>query len=349
MSARLSVTTITCAETMLNAATATMSVRMMNITRFSICHRAEEIRVVARPVADVGVDGQLGEELHRDARRGEHVVELQPDAAGIGQPVQLLRVLDVDERQPAVELEHADFENAADVERLEARQRACRRDHALRRDGDDRIADAQAERARELRAEHDVEAARRQRGELAALHVAADVGDSVFLRRHHAAEDRAAIGVAGGQHRLPEHVRCGCDHARVALRHLDHGRGILELGESAYLDMRRDGQDARAELLLESVHHRQHDDQRSDAERDARHRDQRDERDERVAARALAGTRVPQADGQFVGRQSGEVCACREPSGVPVDDVLIHEGTNDALVKRLSHARVDGRRAKAFH
>ena len=36
MSACLSVTTMTCAETMLNAATATISVRMMNITRFSI-------------------------------------------------------------------------------------------------------------------------------------------------------------------------------------------------------------------------------------------------------------------------------------------------------------------------
>ena len=37
MSACLSVTVITCAETMLNAATAMISVRMMNITRFSIC------------------------------------------------------------------------------------------------------------------------------------------------------------------------------------------------------------------------------------------------------------------------------------------------------------------------
>jgi hypothetical protein len=46
-------------------------------------------------------------------------------------------------------------------------------------------------------------------------------------------------------------------------------------------------QDAVAKLILEAVHHRQHDDQRRDAERDAGHRDQRDERDERVAAGAL--------------------------------------------------------------
>jgi hypothetical protein len=37
MSARLSCTAITRAETILNAATATMSERMMNITVFSIC------------------------------------------------------------------------------------------------------------------------------------------------------------------------------------------------------------------------------------------------------------------------------------------------------------------------
>ncbi|MNR31351.1 hypothetical protein D3C85_1488580 [compost metagenome] len=37
MSARLSVTTITSVDTRLNAATATISVRMMNIIRFSIC------------------------------------------------------------------------------------------------------------------------------------------------------------------------------------------------------------------------------------------------------------------------------------------------------------------------
>ena len=36
MSACLSVTTITCAETMLNAATATIRVRIRNIMRFSI-------------------------------------------------------------------------------------------------------------------------------------------------------------------------------------------------------------------------------------------------------------------------------------------------------------------------
>ncbi len=40
-------------------------------------------------------------------------------------------------------------------------------------------------------------------------HVLADVGDRVLARRIDAAHDRAAVGVAGGQHRLPEDVRRG--------------------------------------------------------------------------------------------------------------------------------------------
>ncbi len=58
MSACLSVTTITCADTMLNAATATISVRMMNITRFSICTARKKfawLRVQSRTSADTGI------------------------------------------------------------------------------------------------------------------------------------------------------------------------------------------------------------------------------------------------------------------------------------------------------
>ena len=80
----------------------------------------------------------------------------------------------------------------------------------------------------------------------------------------------------------------------------------------ADLDVRRDREDAVAQLLLEAVHHRQHDDQRGDAERDARHRRQRDERDERVAAGAAARARVAQADDELVGRQGAVRWAARE-------------------------------------
>ena len=43
MSARLSVTVITRVDTRLNAATATISVRMMNIMRFSSCTAANQV------------------------------------------------------------------------------------------------------------------------------------------------------------------------------------------------------------------------------------------------------------------------------------------------------------------
>ena len=46
MSARLSVTVITSVETRLNAATATIRVRMMNIRRFSTCTAANQLRLV---------------------------------------------------------------------------------------------------------------------------------------------------------------------------------------------------------------------------------------------------------------------------------------------------------------
>src|SRR5439155_788327 len=67
-------------------------------------------------------------------------------------------------------------------------------------------------------------------------------------------------------------------------------------GEAAYLDVRRNGQDARAQLLLEAVHHRQYDDQCGDTQGDAQHRYRGDERHEAVAARAAARAGVAQSD-----------------------------------------------------
>ena len=128
MSACLSVTTITCAETMLNAATATISVRMMNITRFSICDRAEEIRVRQRPVADLARRPAALRARSRAtcgaANRSSSFRRTPDDAVDAIQPP---RVVEVDEREPAVELVHADLEDADDLEAAHARQRARRR------------------------------------------------------------------------------------------------------------------------------------------------------------------------------------------------------------------------------
>ena len=171
-----------------------------------------------------------------------------------------------------------------------------------------------AERARELGAEHDAELAGLQVGERAGAHVRADVGDRVLARRDRcrasarrdwrrpprASPGPATYGAAADDARI-RRARCARPPASPA-----------SVRNAADLDVRRDRQDAVAQLLLEAVHHRQHDDQRRDAERDAGHRDQRDERDERVAARAVAGARVAQADGEFVRATT----ACRDCGAV---------------------------------
>ena len=53
----------------------------------------------------------MGEQLARDGRGGEEVVELQPHAGRPLHPVQLLRVLEADEHEPAVELVHAELDD----------------------------------------------------------------------------------------------------------------------------------------------------------------------------------------------------------------------------------------------
>ena len=73
MSASLSVTVITCADTMLNAATAMISVRMMNITRFSICTARKKFAWLIVQSRIFGVDVEAADEFLRDRaapRRG---------------------------------------------------------------------------------------------------------------------------------------------------------------------------------------------------------------------------------------------------------------------------------------
>ena len=68
MSARLSVTVITSVETRLNAATATISVRMMNIRRFSICTASNQLRLVRVQSRTHDVRAEARRELLRDRR-----------------------------------------------------------------------------------------------------------------------------------------------------------------------------------------------------------------------------------------------------------------------------------------
>jgi hypothetical protein len=70
----------------------------------------------------------------------------------------------------------------------------------------------------------------------------------------------------------------------------------------ADLHVRDHRQDAAAQFGLKAVHHRQHDDQRRHAQRDAEHRNQRNEGNEMIAP---FRPRIAQADHQFVGKPSG--------------------------------------------
>ena len=60
--------------------------------------------------------------------------------------------------------------------------------------------------------------------------------------------------------------------------------------------MRHHAENTTAQLLLETVHDRQHHDQGHDTEGDAEHRDQRNERDEVITA---LGSGVAQPDKYF--------------------------------------------------
>jgi hypothetical protein len=182
MSATLSVTVITCADTMLNAATAMISVRMMNMTRFSICTARKKFAwlCVQSRTSPLILSVPASERGHR--RRNEEIVQLQPHPGRSVQPIELLRVVEVDQRQSAVELVHPDLEDADGPEGLEARQRAGGRHRALRRNDHDRIAQLHAERARQLHAEDDPELAGLQIRERPRAHVRPDIRHGRFAR-----------------------------------------------------------------------------------------------------------------------------------------------------------------------
>ena len=80
MSACLSVTAITSVDTMLKAATATISERMMNIMFFSICTARKKLAWLRVQSLIAGAGSRQPDQLAADARRREQVVELEPHA-----------------------------------------------------------------------------------------------------------------------------------------------------------------------------------------------------------------------------------------------------------------------------
>ena len=166
--------------------------------------------MLAGPVVDVIAAAERAGQLAHHVRRREQVGELEPQPGDVfAHPVQPRRVVDVDVGEIAVELVHAGVEDADDFEAAHARHDARRRHGAQRRDDHDAIAHADAERLRQLVAEHDAELAGRSAANEPASDFVGDDRDLSFVLRQHAGDDRAAaLAAAREQQRLLFDERC---------------------------------------------------------------------------------------------------------------------------------------------
>ncbi len=160
-------------------------------------------------------------------------------------------------------------------------------DHAARsrrtfgRDENDRVAHRDAQFLGQRHAEHDVVAASSEISELACSQVLPDArGTRLFLWQH-ASNYNSLDPLPVRQQALRLDEWCRSDDARLLLRRRLHFAPIFHRAEAAqHHRMRSHTQDSNAQLPLEPIHDRQHDDQRGDAEHEPEHRDQRNERDE---------------------------------------------------------------------
>ena len=91
MSACLSVTSITSVETRLNAATATISERIRNITFFSIATALKKLLWPCIQSVMRYIWPSSSASVAADRERLEHVVELEPDAGRAVEAIQRLR------------------------------------------------------------------------------------------------------------------------------------------------------------------------------------------------------------------------------------------------------------------
>jgi hypothetical protein len=184
----------------------------------------------------------------------------------------------VDEGKAGIVFVHADLEDAHDFELLQPRHDARGRDLALRCDQDDALAHARPDRGGQLAAQHDAETPRLQGIEASGFHVAADFRHLVLGRRQDAAHDGALHALLVRNQALRHDVGRGGLHVRVLRRHRRHLLPVAQRAAQADdLHVGGNAEDARAQLLLEAVHDRQHHDQRRHPERDAQHRGDRDE------------------------------------------------------------------------
>ncbi|MNQ62797.1 hypothetical protein D3C85_771550 [compost metagenome] len=242
--------------------------------------RLIQIAVGAGPVAGVVVVfAKLLGDVPCHTRRLEQVVELQANALHLIRlpAVHLRQILQVGHAQIAIKLASADMENADNGEALHAREHPGRGHADLRRDEGDLVTDADAELGRSLVADDDAEAARRQIVELALFHEVVDDRHIALERRVDGIEQYLGHLTVIGQQALHLGERRNRRHLRVLL---DLGGQALPIVDRLSGFNGRVGHHAQhtgAHLMIEAVHHRQHDDHHDHAKGEPDHRSQGNE------------------------------------------------------------------------
>jgi hypothetical protein len=208
----------------------------------------------------------------RPRARLVQVAQLQAHAGGAFQAEDALGVLDVEHGQRRVVFVVAAAEGAQHRHLLQARHHARRRDLAAGRDQRHRVARHHAQLARQVVAQQDAEAAGREPGQQRVLDLRRHLGHLRLQRRVDAAHHHALHGLAARQQACAPTKGAApttCGFLRTSAR-VSAGSGSAP--PSGRTPRRRDdAEHAVAHVLLKAVHHRQHDDQRRHAQRDAQH------------------------------------------------------------------------------
>jgi hypothetical protein len=276
----------------------------------NILHRRKPGAVLPGPVAHQQLLRQADHELAGHLARLVQVAQLDANAAGALQPEQTQRIVLMNQRQGGVVLKMSRIEKADHRHLLEPRHHTRWRHLPTGHDEGHRIAGAHAHGAAKLGAEHDAKLPGLellQQGLLLGRHIA-----DLALERRIDPPDHGPLHVlAAADQGLRSHKGRSPDHLGVTAQLGQRGGQVGDRAAPGAidLDVRNHAQHAIAHLLLKTVHHAQHDDERGHAQGNAQHGDGRDEGDESVAARRTTGAGVAPAQGQLVGNGHGAIVA----------------------------------------
>ena len=216
MSERFSLTTITSAATMLNAATATTSIRIRLIIVFSMRIARKYAECSFAPVLDLQSPPPTA--WRRSAARAgalHHVVEADAQPGGwLGSTGQVSRIGDRHERQRSIVILQPDFEDPGDGEGLQ-QWPATRCEHvAAGHHHGEFVTDFGADLPREHATDDHAARARLEVAELALQQVLLDRRHVRFRRRIDAVQQRRFEHAGTAEHRLHVHEWRDALHAR---------------------------------------------------------------------------------------------------------------------------------------